>query len=218
MSILAATIDHLHGRAIAPRRARVLAGHVVRLLPAGGRTILDVGCGDGAVGHCILAERPSLSIIGLEVRPRPATSIAVRRFDGVRLPYADRSHDVVLLIDVLHQTTEAAALLRDAVRVAARAVIVKDHLLAGLLAGPVLRGMDRVGNRRHGVPLPYAYWTRDRWRDVLAGLGVEIEEWAETLGLYRRPLGLLCDRSLHFIARLAPPRRAGVDEGGGVRP
>ena len=69
MSILAATIDHLHGRAIAPRRARVLAGHVVRLLPAGGRTILDVGCGDGAVGRAILAERPYsvLSLVILEM-------------------------------------------------------------------------------------------------------------------------------------------------------
>ena len=54
-------------------------------------------------------------------------------------------------------------LLREAVRVARRGLLIKDHTLTGFLAGPTLRLMDRVGNQRHGVALPYNYWTQQQW-------------------------------------------------------
>jgi hypothetical protein len=62
--------------------------------------------------------------------------------------------------------------------------------------------MDYVGNARHGVALPYDYWTRKQWNQVFTEIGVTPTQWADRLGLYPVPLTFMFDRSLHFIARM----------------
>jgi hypothetical protein len=93
-------------------------------------------------------------------------------------------------------------LLREATRVARKSVVIKDHNLEGVLAEPTLRTMDWIGNARHGVSLPYNYWTKRRWLDAINELGLEIGFWKASLGLYPWPVTCLFDRSLHFVARL----------------
>jgi hypothetical protein len=51
-------------------------------------------------------------------------------------------------------------LLREAVRVARRMILIKDHIVDAVLAGPTLRLMDRIGNARYGVSFPHNYWPR----------------------------------------------------------
>jgi hypothetical protein len=41
--------------------------------------------------------------------------------------------------------------MREAARVANHSVVIKDHLLEGMFAGPTLHFMDWVGNRGHDV-------------------------------------------------------------------
>jgi hypothetical protein len=97
---------------------------------------------------------------------------------------------------------DATELLREAQRVARRYVVIKDHRLDGLLAGPTLRFMDDVGNARHGVALPYNYWSHARWQQVFGELGLRVDSWEQQLGIYPWPASLLFGRGLHFIARL----------------
>jgi hypothetical protein len=107
-----------------------------------------------------------------------------------------------MFVDVLHHAEDPQALLAEGVRVSRDWVLVKDHLREGLLAGATLRFMDRVGNSRYGVPLPYAYWKRARWDAAFTALGLERRFWSERLGLYPFPLGFVFERSLHFVALL----------------
>ncbi|MCS6850283.1 MAG: methyltransferase domain-containing protein [Gemmataceae bacterium] len=195
--------EAIHERYVAGRRLRVLSRHLAELVPRGSR-VLDVGCGDGRLARALGAQRPDVEVRGVEVRVRTATAIPVAAFDGRRLPYADRSFDAVLLVDVLHHAAEPLELLREAARVAARAVILKDHLLEGPWAGPTLRFMDRVGNARHGVALPYHYWRAAQWRHAIAEVGWHVAEWRQELGLYPIPLRWVFERSLHFVALLHP--------------
>ena len=72
--------------------------------------------------------------------------------------------------------------------------------------------MDWVANRRHGIRLPYNYWSQAKWFEAFAALGLTVKEWKTKLGLYR-PAGWLFGRGLHFVARLdlekhAPAARA----------
>lgn len=191
-----------HDRVYA-RRIRVLASHLANMIPHDA-TVLDVGSGDGALAHRVMQSRPDLEFTGVDVLVRPGTLIPVERFDGTRLPFPDDAFDVVTLIDVLHHATDQTALLRDIARVAKRAVLIKDHIVAGWLAHPTLRFMDWVGNARHGVALPYAYWTEAQWRDNLATAGLRIRDRRDHLGLYAWPLSLVFERGLHFMARLEP--------------
>lgn len=62
--------------------------------------------------------------------------------------------------------------------------------------------MDRVGNRRHGVSLPYHYFTEEKWIESLKLLGMTVGIWKTGLGLYPWPAKYIFERSLHFLARL----------------
>ncbi len=64
--------------------------------------------------------------------------------------------------------------------------------------------MDWIGNKPHGVVLPYNYWTRTQWNQAFAALGLHVSDIKTTLGLYPPPASWLFSRNLHFIALLEP--------------
>jgi len=192
----------LHGRMIFGRRVQALADNIADMLPAGVSTILDVGCGDGSLGAAIAARRPAVDIMGVEIRARPHTSIPVTEFDGRQLPFPEGAFDVVMLVDVLHHAEDPGILIAEAGRVAARAVIIKDHLTDAWLSHERLRMMDWVGNIGHGVPLRYAYWSQQQWTDAFRTAGLREVERREKLGLYGPMLRALFERRLHFVSRL----------------
>lgn len=194
----------LHGRLVSGRRVSVLADHVARQLPRGAR-VLDVGCGDAQISARVAELRPDLEISGVEVWRRPETALPVDEFDGERIPFADRSVDAVVFVDVLHHTKDPEVLLREAARVARSCIVIKDHNLDGWLAGPTLRFMDRFGNPAEGVDFPYNYWPRSRWQEAFGRLGLRVTSWSEDLGLFAAPASLVFGRSLHFLARLEAP-------------
>jgi SAM-dependent methyltransferase len=194
-------LDRIHGDYVHVRRVRVLAERLAAILPRDA-TVLDIGCGDGLLDEEVLRRRSDLSIRGIETQPRNDSPIPVEAFDGRTIPLADRSFDAVLLVDVLHHACDPMILLGEAARVSRRRIIIKDHLRQGLLAGPTLRFMDRVGNARHGVPLPHNYWSPLEWCAAFERLNLRVDTLYESLGLYPWPLGMLFDRSLHFLASL----------------
>jgi SAM-dependent methyltransferase len=194
-------LSGLHKRFVYGRRIATLTRHLLELIPQRG-TVLDVGSGDGLLASRLQAARPALTIRGVDVLPRPTTFIPVEQFDGVRLPFADRSFDAVMMIDVLHHATDQVALLREVARVAASVVVIKDHVLHGWMAGPTLTLMDWVGNAPHGVALPYSYWTNAEWKRHVDDAGLAVVERRERLGLYPWPATLLFDRGLHVILAL----------------
>jgi ubiquinone/menaquinone biosynthesis C-methylase UbiE len=197
-------VDVLHRRVFA-RRSQVLARHIAELLPPGS-TCLDVGCGDGTIDAMVRARRPDITIEGIDVLIRPTAVVAVTLFDGVTIPFPDRSFDAVLLVDVLHHTQDPAALLAEATRVARHHVLVKDHVAGGPFSRRVLALMDRVGNERHGVALPYRYLTAQEWSRAFSRLSLEREASRTRLGLYPWPASMVFERDLHFLTRLAVRR------------
>jgi SAM-dependent methyltransferase len=193
--------DALHGGIVFPRRIRVLSGHIAELLPDSGR-VIDVGCGDGALATQVGRARPGLRLSGVDVFVRESAKIEVQRFDGRVLPFADGAFDAAMLVDVLHHAEDPEELLGEVSRVA-RIVVLKDHLADAPLARARLRLMDWVGNARHGVRLPYNYWTRSEWEEAFGRLRLSLEVWRSRLGLYPAPGSWVFEGSLHFVARLS---------------
>ena len=194
-------IECVHSNYVYRRRVRVLADHLTALIPEKA-TLLDVGCGDGLLTRMIVDRRQDTAAQGIEVLLRQSAHIKITQFNGKVIPHPPKSFDVVMFVDVLHHTENPLTLLQEAIRVAKRRIIIKDHTLNGLLARPILRFMDRIGNVRHRVHLPYNYWTESKWRDTFQNLGLKVVHWNGKLNLYPPPANWFFDRSLHFIAEL----------------
>lgn len=202
-------IEAVHGRYVHKRRTLVLSDWCSRLIPLNSK-VLDVGCGDGRLARLIAEKRPDISIRGIDVLQRNDAVIPIDTFDGKSIPYGEGSFDVVMFVDVLHHASQSMTLLREAVRVARHAIVIKDHVAEGSLAHLTLRVMDWVGNARHGVALPYDYWSLAKWHRVFDKLGLRINSWESNLKLYPLPADLILGRSLHFIALLGMPSESEV--------
>jgi SAM-dependent methyltransferase len=182
---------------------QVLANHLADLIPQG-HSVIDVGCGDGLIDALVMASRPDLTIEGVDVLVRTTTHIPVTSFDGTHLPFADDSWDTILFCDVLHHTRDPVRSLKEAVRVARRRVVIKDHVVEGWLARPTLRLMDFIGNAPHGVALPYNYFTPRQWDAAFRESGLRPRNIKRHLSLYPNWADMLFGRSLHFAGAFEP--------------
>lgn len=194
-------LQRVHAQTVHSRRVETLISHLAPLLPPEG-LVLDIGCGDGLLGSCLSETNSSLQIEGLDVLVRPKTRIPVTAFDGVTLPFEDKSVESVLLVDVLHHTNDPTPILKEAKRVSRHSILIKDHTRNGLFAKSTLRFMDWVGNAGYGVALPYNYLSYDEWQQLFEELDLNVTEWESKLHLYPRPADYLFGRSLHFVARI----------------
>ncbi len=196
-------VGAIHKFLIHARRVEALKDQISPYLPHHGE-LLDVGSGDGFLASLLNAERPDLNISGIDVLLRPDAYIPVEKFDGLVIPYPDRSVDAVLIVDVLHHTIDPMVLLREARRVTRGSIILKDHLVHGIGSWMTLRAMDWVGNAHTGVALPYNYWSERQWRRAFAELSLTVDQWLSPLKLYPAPVDWVCGKHLHFIAVLIP--------------
>lgn len=117
--------------------ARSKAGHVVSLCGRAGvrpRSLVEIGCGDGALLAELAARGLAPVLDGFELSP-PAAELARARgvarrvdvFDGLTVPAEDSSYDLAVLSHVLEHVPEPISLLREAARVAP-AVLVEVPL------------------------------------------------------------------------------------------
>jgi SAM-dependent methyltransferase len=195
-------LSQAHGLVFS-RRVRVLAKHLSEMLPKNA-SVLDVGAGDGTIARLVMNARPDLTIRGVDILARKESHIPVTLFDGTTLPFADGEFDAAMMVDVLHHAAQQERLLSEMRRVVKRAIVIKDHVVQGVLARQTLAFMDWVGNARFGVSLPYSYWTAQQWDRAFATLRLRESERRTSIGLYPWPASVLFGRGLHFISRLEP--------------
>jgi SAM-dependent methyltransferase len=131
------------------------------LVPIGTRRVLDVGCGGGALGAALKAERPGCEVVGLEGFPAAAAR-ARGRLDDVlcldldsldELPAEAGKFDAIVFGDVLEHLRDPLRLLRT--------------LLPALADGGVL--VLSIPNVKHWTVL-YPLLVNDRWTYEDAGL------------------------------------------------
>ncbi|MEM8612686.1 MAG: methyltransferase domain-containing protein [Cyanobacteria bacterium P01_H01_bin.105] len=195
-------LDDFHSTQIFKRRVKVLSTLIASRVPQGAR-ILDVGAGDGLISNLVKSKTSDTSVEGVDVLVRENTHIPIKQFDGIHLPYPSNSFDVVTFVDVLHHTHNQKELLEEAKRVSKKLILIKDHNSDGFLGETTLKFMDDVGNKKHGVALPYVYLNKTQWEKLFEGLSLKIMQWEKHIGLYPFPLNLAFDRELHVFVTLS---------------
>jgi SAM-dependent methyltransferase len=194
-------LGSIHEKVVFRRRITVLAERLAAMLVPGTR-LLDIGCGDGKLAALLRQALPGLKVEGVEVRPREGCAIPCRYFDGSHLPFPDRCFDCCLFVDVIHHMKDPQPLLREACRVSRQFLLIKDHLAESAFDNWTLRLMDWVGNRPHGVTLPYAYLSAAEWQGMYQDLGLCVEKTELELPLYPPGFSMIFGRNLHFISLL----------------
>jgi SAM-dependent methyltransferase len=110
--------------------AEIKAGHAVELCRRAGvsvESVVEVGCGDGALLGALSARKVASRYDGFELS-EPAARLAASRavpgavrvepFDGRRVPAEDGAYDLAVVSHVLEHVPEPAELLAEAARVA----------------------------------------------------------------------------------------------------
>jgi SAM-dependent methyltransferase len=153
------------------------ADHVVSLCARAGlrpRSVLDVGCGDGALLSELSRRGFGGLLSGLEVS-QPAVAIAGARgeidrvalFDGSHVPAGDDEYELGVLSHVLEHLDDPPMLLKEAMR-ACRAVVFEVPLEANLSA-------TRAGKRAHSEEVGHLQrLDRGAARAIAAGAGARV--------------------------------------------
>jgi SAM-dependent methyltransferase len=158
------------------------------LVPQTARRVLDVGCGGGAFGAALKAERPRCEVVGVEAFPEAAAR-AAQRLDRVlrldldaleALPADAGSFDAIVFGDVLEHLREPKRLL--------------ETLLPALAPGGTL--VVSIPNVRHWSVV-YPLLVNDSWEYEDAGLLDRTHVRFFTLREFETMLGELGLESTH---------------------
>lgn len=186
-------------------RLQSLHQEIVPILHAGDH-VLDVGCGSGALGRAIIDSPecpPRVKITGLEKFRRSDELSVVKFYDGQKIPYPDKSVDVVILADVLHHASDPHNLIYECSRVVRRALIIKDHKIEGFLAQQRISLMDWASNVQYGIPCLYRYNTLKEWEKLFGQLDLEIEIEIDSMKIYPSIMNFIFGGRIQFMAVLS---------------
>src|SRR6266852_1075727 len=201
VKIVFGIIKTLHAKLNHSRRTAILSLLMQNLIPANAH-VLDICCGDGDIDEQIVNKRQDITLVGIDVMKRNKAKIPVTVFNGQYIPYPDNTFDCVLLIDVLHHTENPDMLIQEAKRVSRQDIIIKDHYAKTKLDHFILRFMDWVSNKPHGVILAYNYLSPAIWKEKWDTYGLKIHTHIPKLHLYPYPFTIFFDGSKQFIVKL----------------
>lgn len=163
-------------------------------------TVLDLGAGEGYVGR-VVAERTGATVTLADVAPSSRVAgLHEIVYDGIALPSADESYDVVLLFYVLHHAAEPDAVLSEALRVTSGRVVVVESVHEGPAEKRRYEWIDRTVNRlRLGGRLADGHSIVDmktpaEWKRMISDAGGRIVDRRERYWPWHRQAFFLIER------------------------
>jgi len=147
--------------------------------------ILEVGSGNGAL--TVLLRKEGNAVTALDIADRSIfPDVDPILYDGGSFPFADRTFDTCQLITMLHHTPDPELLIREAMRVADRIIIMEDIYEGELQKHITFLADSLVNGEFHGHP--HTNRTDAAWRETFnrLGLRVEFSEEYRFLGVFRQ--------------------------------
>ncbi len=136
-------------------------------------SILDIGSGNGGLN--LLIKQAGFNIEGLDIAPKSVfKEITPVIYDGQKIPFADNEFDVVQLITVLHHIKEPEQILKEAIRVGKRVIVMED-IYESTFQKYITFVADSINNWEF-IGHPHTNKTDTEWQQLFLEEKLEISE------------------------------------------
>lgn len=136
--------------------------------------VLDLGSGTGFRGQEI-ALKCHADVTLCDVINYNETNLVFKKFDGINLPFADKSFDDVLIAYVLHHAISPTKLLRQVKRICKSKVIIYDDDRTNFIA-KVFTGIHwKMFNWFYEISGGGEFHSQKEWEEIFTNLGFGIE-------------------------------------------
>jgi SAM-dependent methyltransferase len=153
------------------RRANGLITAFLEELLRTGDRIIHIGAGTCHI--CSALQDRGFDVTPVDIRNRSYfTQISPIIYDKTRIPYPDNHFDVAMILTVLHHVRDQEGILREAMRVSKRLIVIED-VYANLFGKYLTFFLDSIGNlefRGH----PHSNRMESEWRSFFEGLGLRV--------------------------------------------
>ena len=134
---------------------------------------LDIGCGNGYKSIEFM-KHFNLNLVGLDIDNWLETSIPFQKFDGLNIPFPEKSFDISMFLYVLHHATDQEQLLLEAKKVTKKYVIVYEDVvnnrfdrIASALHGKMFNGIYDISNK-------CTFRSEKEWRAIFERCGFQV--------------------------------------------
>jgi ubiquinone/menaquinone biosynthesis C-methylase UbiE len=152
-------------------RAKIIA-ECYRTWDIQGKSVLDVGCGNGVVSR-VLEELLSVELIGTDIIDYRKENIKFKLMKSSNeLPFEDLSFDYVMFNDVLHHCVSYEDLIREGGRIAKNILIFED--CQNLPLDIIDIALNYI--YCHRMPCPRIFHQEQEWESIFRNLGFVVEK------------------------------------------
>lgn len=165
-------------------------------------SILDLGSGNADLAYNLSGINANLKFTAIDVKVPPSPRMDVGIYDGKNIPYPDDYFDYVMLITVLHHTDDYIPVLKEAMRVSRKGLIVFDHQYKSYFEWLTLCVIDWPGNVPFGVYTPFNYKKREEWDSIFEALNLSQSKYNDRVYLFGKFFDFIIGKRLHFVSVL----------------
>ncbi|PIW89982.1 MAG: hypothetical protein COZ92_01955 [Candidatus Nealsonbacteria bacterium CG_4_8_14_3_um_filter_40_11] len=138
-----------------------------------GSRILDLGCGCGIVGKTF-QDFFEAEVLGVDVKDYRVSFLPFQIYDGLHLPFSEKSFDTVLINYVLHHSEDPIALLKEAKRVARDKIVVYEDLPNGVLSSLICQLHGASFAKFLGDANKISFKSEKEWEKLFGEIGLSI--------------------------------------------
>jgi len=155
------------------KRAKDVSQFLLPLIE-GKDEILDVGCGPGHLGYAI-SNLTNRRIKFLEIKQIPFThpNIEVTLYNGIQIPYPEKTFETCLCLFTLHHTHDPKIILNEMKRVSYKNIVVAEDYLESRNHIFIEIIKDLIANFFY-THLTFQYHTPGEWENIFLELGFKI--------------------------------------------